>query len=48
MNAPVFSRREFTAGFGAIVVAFSLDPKLARGQERLPLGADDGSRPIDR
>ena len=46
MNAPVFSRREFTAGFGAIVVAFSLDPKLARGQERLP-GSLQNNRRLD-
>ena len=38
MNAPTVNRREFAAGLGAIVVAFSLDPKLALAQEppRLP------------
>jgi nicotinate dehydrogenase subunit B len=46
MNAPVFSRREFTAGLGAIVVAFSLDAKLARGQERLP-GSLQNNRRLD-
>ncbi|HEY4921825.1 MAG TPA: molybdopterin cofactor-binding domain-containing protein [Xanthobacteraceae bacterium] len=29
MNAPILSRRAFTAGAGAIVLAFSLDPKHA-------------------
>src|ERR687888_2152210 len=46
MNAPVFSRRQFAAGVGAIVVAFSLDPKLARGQERLP-GSLQNNRRLD-
>ncbi len=46
MNAPLFNRREFTAGLGAIVVAFSLDPKLARGQERLP-GSLQNNRKLD-
>jgi CO/xanthine dehydrogenase Mo-binding subunit len=46
MNAPVFSRRQFTAGLGAIVVGFSLDPKLARGQERLP-GSLQNNRRLD-
>ena len=44
MNAPALNRREFTAGLGAIVVAFSLDPKLARGQERLPGSLQDNRR----
>jgi len=46
VNAPAFNRREFTAGLGAIVVAFSLDPKLARGQERLP-GSLQTNRRLD-
>src|SRR5919198_107626 len=46
MNAPVFSRRQFAAGVGAIVDAFSLDPKLARGQERLP-GSLQNNRRLD-
>ena len=46
MNAPAFNRREFTAGLGAIVVAFSLDPQLARGQERLP-GSLQNNRRLD-
>jgi nicotinate dehydrogenase subunit B len=46
MNAPVFSRRQFTARLGAIVVAFSLDLKLARGQERLP-GSLQNNRRLD-
>jgi nicotinate dehydrogenase subunit B len=46
MNAPAFNRRQFTAGFGALVVAFSLDPKLAVGQERLP-GSLENNRRLD-
>ena len=48
MNAPTFSRRQFTAGLGALVVAFSLDPKRARGQEppRLP-GSLQNNRKLD-
>ena len=46
MNAPAFNRRQFTAGFGALVVAFSLDPKLAVGQERLP-GSLQNNRRLD-
>jgi len=37
MNALALNRRTFTAGLGAIVVAFSLDPKLATGQQSAPL-----------
>ena len=37
MNAMTSTRREFTAGIGAIVVAFSLDPKLALAQQAAPL-----------
>src|SRR5262249_45823068 len=44
VNAPAFNRRGFTAGLGAIVVAFSLDPRLARGQERLPGSLQDNRR----
>ena len=46
MNAPAFNRRQFTAGFGALVVAFSLDSKLALGQERLP-GSLQNNRRLD-
>jgi hypothetical protein len=46
MNAPAFNRRQFTAGFCALVVAFSLDPKLAVGQERLP-GSLQNNRRLD-
>src|SRR5213593_230379 len=46
MNAPSFDRREFTAGLGALVVAFSLDPKLALAQERLP-GSLQTNRRLD-
>ena len=46
MNAPAFNRRQFTAGLGAIVVAFSLDPKRAVGQERLP-GSLQTNRKLD-
>ena len=37
MNAMIATRREFTAGIGAIVVAFSIDPKLALTQQPAPL-----------
>jgi len=33
----IATRREFTAGIGAIVVAFSIDPKLALTQQAAPL-----------
>src|SRR5712691_4559729 len=48
MNAPAFTRRDFTAGLGAIVVAFSLDPKVAFSQEppRLP-GSLQTNRKLD-
>jgi nicotinate dehydrogenase subunit B len=48
MNAPVLNRRQFTAGLGAIVVAFSLDPRHAAGQEppRLP-GSLQTNRKLD-
>jgi nicotinate dehydrogenase subunit B len=46
VNGPAFDRREFAAGVGAIVVAFSLHPKLARGQERLP-GSLENNRRLD-
>jgi nicotinate dehydrogenase subunit B len=48
MNAPGFNRRQFTAGLGAIVVAFSLDPRHAAGQEppRLP-GSLQTNRKLD-
>ena len=37
MNAMIATRREFTAGIGAIVVAFSIDPQLALTQQAAPL-----------
>ena len=48
MNAPGLNRRQFTAGLGAIVVAFSLDPRHAAGQEppRLP-GSLQTNRKLD-
>src|SRR5437870_4222307 len=46
VNGPAFDRREFAIGLGAIVVAFSLDPRLARGQERLP-GSLENNRRLD-
>src|ERR671934_3036872 len=46
MNALSINRREFTAGFGALVVAFSFDPNLARAQERLP-GSLQNKRKLD-
>jgi nicotinate dehydrogenase subunit B len=46
MNAPVFNRRQFSTGLGALVVAFSLDPKRAIAQERLP-GSLQTNRKLD-
>ncbi len=46
MNAPIFNRRQFSAGLGALVVAFSLDPKRAIAQERLP-GSLQTNRKLD-
>src|SRR5262249_56316243 len=46
MNAPIVTRRQVTAGLGAIVVAFSLDPRLAVAQERLP-GSLNNNRRLD-
>ena len=46
MNAPAFNRRQFTAGLGALVVGFSLDPQPARAQVRLP-GSLQGNRRLD-
>jgi CO/xanthine dehydrogenase Mo-binding subunit len=48
MNAPMISRRVFTAGAGAIVLAFSLDPKAALAQQpaKLP-GSLDTNRMLD-
>src|SRR5689334_672174 len=49
MNAPMISRRVFTAGMGAIVVAFSLDPRTAPARQaraKLP-GSLDNNRMLD-
>ena len=48
MNAPRFDRRQFTASLGAIVVAFTLDARVARSQEppRLP-GSLQTNRRLD-
>ena len=47
MNAPIISRRAFTAGAGAIVLAFSLDPRRALAQgARLP-GSLQTNRMLD-
>ena len=48
MIAPALNRRQFTAGLGAIVVAFSLDPRHASAQEppRLP-GSLQTNRKLD-
>jgi nicotinate dehydrogenase subunit B len=48
MNAPVISRRDFTAGVGGLVVAFSLDPKLALAQQPAQLpGSLQTNRMLD-
>jgi CO/xanthine dehydrogenase Mo-binding subunit len=46
MTAAVFNRRQFSAGLGALVVTFSLDPRLAVAQERLP-GSLQNNRKLD-
>ena len=50
MNAPQFNRREFGAGLGAIMVAFSLNPERALAQAaekpKLP-GSLDNNRMLD-
>jgi CO/xanthine dehydrogenase Mo-binding subunit len=46
MNAPVLNRRHFTAGIGALVVAFSLDPEFVVAQEKLP-GSLENNRRLD-
>jgi nicotinate dehydrogenase subunit B len=47
-NTVTLNRRTFTAGLGAIVVAFSLDPKLAVGQQPAPLpGSLSNNRMLD-
>jgi CO/xanthine dehydrogenase Mo-binding subunit len=48
MNAPILSRRDFTAGLGAIVVAFSLDCELALAQQPASLpGSLNANRMLD-
>jgi nicotinate dehydrogenase subunit B len=48
MNAPALNRRQFTAGLGAIVVSFSLDPRAALGQQPAPLpGSLQNNRKLD-
>jgi len=48
MNAPMISRRAFTAGAGGLVLAFSLDPQVMLAQQppKLP-GSLDGNRRLD-
>ena len=48
MNAPMISRRVFTAGTGALVLAFSLDPQVSLAQQpaKLP-GSLDGNPKLD-
>src|SRR6266404_575351 len=47
MNAPMMSRRDFTAGLGALVVAFSLDPKVAFAQQATLPGSLQTNRMLD-
>jgi CO/xanthine dehydrogenase Mo-binding subunit len=48
MNAPQLSRREFTAALGGIALAFSLEPRLALGQQPPALpGSLAGNRMLD-
>ena len=48
MNAPMISRRAFTAGTGALVLAFSLDPDVSLAQQpaKLP-GSLAGNPKLD-
>jgi nicotinate dehydrogenase subunit B len=48
MNAPMISRRAFTAGAGGLLLAFSLDPEVLLAQQpaKLP-GSLDGNRRLD-
>src|SRR5258705_4816781 len=47
MNVPMLSRRDFTAGLGGLVVAFSLDPKLALAQQPTLPGSLQTNRMLD-
>ena len=48
MNSPALNRRQFTAGLGSLVVAFSLDPRAALAQQPSPLpGSLQGNRKLD-
>jgi len=47
MNAPMMSRRDFTTGLGALVVAFSLDPKVAFAQQPTLPGSLQTNRMLD-
>jgi len=48
MNAPKLSRREFATALGGIVLAFSLAPRLALGQQPANLpGSLNGNRMLD-
>src|SRR3984893_18343212 len=48
MNAPALNRRQFTAGLGALVVAFPLDPHAALGQQPASLpGSLQNNRKLD-
>jgi len=47
MDAPMMSRRDFTAGLGALVVAFSLDPKVAFAQQATLPGSLQTNRMLD-
>ncbi len=46
MNAPVISRRAFTAGAGGLMLAFSLDPRVSLAQQaaKLPGSLDSNPR----
>jgi len=48
MNAPIVSRRTFTAGAGGLLLAFALDPDVLLAQQpaKLP-GSLDGNRRLD-
>jgi nicotinate dehydrogenase subunit B len=47
MTIPMISRRDFTAGFGAVVFTFSLDPKVSLAQQPALPGSLQGNRMLD-
>ena len=46
MNAPLLTRRQFTAALGGIVLSFTLAPEILLGQAQLP-GSLQTNRTLD-